>query len=74
MRSRHALLRLLAPYRCRLVKQIEPGFELWETGWGAPIRLFPEGGGYYGDQQVRRLQALIASTMPADWKTRQRTS
>ena len=70
MRSRHALVKLLAPYGCRLVRQIEPGFELWETGWGEPFKLFPEGGGYYGEQQLPRIRAVISSTMPTDWKTR----
>lgn len=74
MRSRHALVKLLAPYRCKLVRQIEPGVERWETGWGAPFTLFPEGGGYYGEQQLPRIQALISSTMPPDWKSGQRTS
>ena len=68
MRSRHSLVKLLAPYGCKLVRQIEPGFELWETGWGAPFKLFPEGGGYYGDQQLPRIRAVISSTMPTDWK------
>ena len=68
MRSRHALVKLLAPYGCKLVRQIEPGFELWETGWGAPFTLFPEGGGYYGEQQLPRIRSVISSTMPADWK------
>jgi len=68
VRSRHALVKLLAPYECRLVRQIEPGFELWQTGWGAPFTLFPEGGGYYGEQQLPRIRAVISSTMPADWK------
>ena len=72
MRSRHALVKLLAPYECRLVRQIEPGFELWETGWGAPFTLFPEGGGYYGEQQLPRIRAVISSTMPTDWKIRHR--
>ena len=74
MRSRHSLVKLLAPYGCKLVRRIEPGFEFWETGWGAPFTLFPEGGGYYGEQQLPRIRAVISSTMPTDWKIRQQTS
>ena len=69
MRSRHALVKLLAPYECKLINRIEPGLEVWETGWGERFTLLPEGGGHYGEQQLPRIRAVIARTMPTDWKT-----
>jgi hypothetical protein len=62
--------RKLSPYKCKLVAEFPPGFELWETGWGEPFTLYPDGPEddlRYSDDQHRRFLMLVAKTMPPDW-------
>lgn len=59
--------RRLAPYKCRHLADLAPGFELWETGWVEPFTLYPDDG-YYDEFQYRRVLFLVAKTMPPGWK------
>ena len=59
----------LAPYRCRCLKSLPDGSELWETGWGVPFVLLPEHGDRYDEWQYLQVLAnIIGQTMPPDWK------
>jgi hypothetical protein len=57
-----------APYRCRLVRALPDGSELWETGWGEPFVMVPEQGDRYDEWQYRKALAnVIGPTMPSNW-------
>lgn len=64
--SRAELEQRLAPYKCRMMAEVCPGVELWETGWGEGFTLTPEDG-FYDDFQYRKTLFLIARTMPPFW-------
>jgi hypothetical protein len=62
----------LAPYDCMRVATLQPGLELWETGWGTCFTLSPEANGSYDEWQYRRvLTEVIARTMPPKWSLKQ---
>lgn len=60
----------LARYNCKLVAKVAAGFELWESGWGAPFTLMPEtadGEDYFPEEQLRRFLIFVGKTMPPDY-------
>jgi hypothetical protein len=64
--TRAEIERRLAPYKCKHLADLAPGFELWKTGWDEPFTLYPEDG-YYDEFQYRRVLFLVSKTMPPGW-------
>ncbi len=67
---RAELKKKLGFYKCSLVQTYADGVELWQTGWGTPFTLVPEGDDHrYDEWQYRRvLVEVIAGTMPPGWE------
>lgn len=66
--SRAEMERRLSPYGCRRVAVLQPGLELWETGWGYPFTLSVEAGGRFDEWQYTQvITRVVARTMPEDW-------
>ena len=57
----------LRPFRCRKVRDIVQGAELWETGWGEPFTVFSIAGKYDEWQYLSIVGSVISETIPADW-------
>jgi hypothetical protein len=62
------MLKKLAPYGCRKLRNLDETTELWETGWGGAFT-FTNERGHYDEWQYRRVLNFIAGDMPADWDT-----
>jgi hypothetical protein len=58
--SRGELERRLSPYRCEKVRDIAPGFEIWQTGWGVPFTLCTRNG-HYDEFDYQRIVEHVIS-------------